>query len=171
MSNIQKLLVLDMDGTISDLYGNPNWHSCLYETFDEKLYSEAKPLHDMYRLNVILRAFKKAGYRIIILSWLSQENPEGFHERIKKAKDYWLGKYHVEYDDVIYTEYNINKWQTITDTYGDSIKAILIDDNESIVNNWKEEAILADKNLLKNLENHKAVRKLIRHIDSTGEPL
>ena len=44
-----KAIYFDMDGTIADLYGVPNWLDCLIAE-KTKPYREAKPLVDMRNL-------------------------------------------------------------------------------------------------------------------------
>ena len=49
-----KMLIFDMDGTVADLYGVPNWLPML-RAFDPTPYRLAKPMWDMEELARLLR--------------------------------------------------------------------------------------------------------------------
>lgn len=80
-----KVIVFDMDGTIADLYGYPNWLKALRNE-DETPYSGCKPLVDMRELYKVLMALKKVGYRIVVTSWLSKIVQKNIKVKSEKQK-------------------------------------------------------------------------------------
>ena len=77
---MKKILVFDMDGTIADFYGVPNWETDLLNG-NVRPYVEAKPLYDMDELNVILNEFHLLGW-IIIVTW----SPKGGTKRCPPSR-------------------------------------------------------------------------------------
>ncbi len=107
---MKKILVFDMDGTIADFYGVPNWLQSL-ENFKTDPYENAKPLVDMIELRRLLMKLKTKGYKVVITSWASKgalSNTDYF-ERIKKAKIDWLKKYAFPADAVNVIPYGTDK--------------------------------------------------------------
>lgn len=146
----QKLIVLDMDGTIADLYSVPDWHKCLYETMDESVYLNANPIHNMNLLNGVLSALRAQGWTIVIDTWLSRTDDPDFHARIEQAKLAWLHKYALPVDHIIMTKYGVDKWQTIQEYYP-GVTAVLVDDSEEIRASWKGYAIDGSTNIITQL--------------------
>lgn len=103
------VLVLDMDGTIADFYGVKGWKHYLDDLNDVTPYRIAKPIYDMNELNSVLLELKAAGWMIVINTWLSRVKTEEFHKNIKTAKLDWLKRYNVVYDEIIMTDYGVDK--------------------------------------------------------------
>lgn len=143
----QKILVLDMDGTIDNLYAVPDWHKCLYETLDATPYKIARPIYDMGLFNAILSALHAQGWTIVIDTWLSRTKDDAFHAAIREAKLQWLENYKVPYDDLIMTDYGISKWETIQAKYPDAIK-VLVDDSAEVRADWKGYSIDGNANII-----------------------
>lgn len=83
MKNNDKLIIFDMDGTIADLYNTDNWSERL-DNGDATVYADVKPMVNMPEFHSLLNALRMAGYKVIILSWLSKNDDPDFHKRI-----YW----------------------------------------------------------------------------------
>ena len=147
---IKRVLFLDMDGTIVDFYGVQDWQKCLDIDKNEKPYVIAQPMYNMTELNFILNVLRSQGWKVVILSWLSRNNDEDFHERIRKAKTDWLARYDVPYDGIIMTPYGTDKWQTACSKYPHAFK-VLADDSEEIRNSWHGYAIDGGRNLTQQL--------------------
>ena len=62
-------IYLDLDGTVIDFYGVPNWLECL-EAQDSTPYRVAKPLVNLSTLARYLNRLQARGYNIGIISWL-----------------------------------------------------------------------------------------------------
>ena len=147
---LEKLIVLDMDGTLADLYSVPDWHECLYDTLDARPYIDAAPIHNMNLLNAVLLALREQGWKIIINTWLSRTDTGDFHEKIKSNKLAWLERYEVPYDEIIMTKYGIDKYNTVMKTHPGAL-AVLVDDSEEVRASWKGYSIDGSKNVITKL--------------------
>ncbi len=125
-------IYFDMDGTIADLYADPNWLPKL-RAYDPTPYVNAKPLVNMSRLARLLHKAQQNGYTIGIISWLSKEpNPE-YDKAVTLAKIEWLARHlpSVKWDEIHIVAYGTPK-STVADTFG----GILFDDEERNRNEW-----------------------------------
>lgn len=143
---MKKAIVLDMDGTLADLYGCENWKYCLDIAMSTEPYESAKPLVNIRQLNYVLSLLKLQGWTIIVNSWLSQNDNADFHKRIVAAKKNWLSKYGIVYDRAVFTKYGVDKSECVRD-YD---MAVLVDDNETVRNSFKGYA-LPETNIVRNL--------------------
>lgn len=143
---MEKYLIVDMDGTFVDFYGVENWKHYLDDLQDVTPYRIAKPVYNMRVFNKTLRELRKAGWKIVICSWLSRVNVrEGFHQEIMKEKSQWLMRHRVPCDEVIYLEYGVNKEEAVSHLKG--IK-ILVDDSDTVLDDWSGLKIDAKQNIL-----------------------
>ena len=122
----------DMDGTIADLYANPNWLPML-RAFDPTPYATAKPL---LRLNVLARKLnelQKQGYELAVISWLSKESNPAYDEAVTATKLAWLAEHlpSVNWDRITIVPYGTPK-----ENYCTNPLDILFDDEERNRNNW-----------------------------------
>ena len=122
----------DMDGTIVDLYANPNWLPLL-RAFDPTPYATAKPL---LRLNVLARKLnelQKQGYEIAVISWLSKESNPAYDELVTATKKAWLAKHlpSVKWDRITIVPYGTPK-----ENFCGNPLDVLFDDEERNRNNW-----------------------------------
>ena len=72
---MEKKIWFDMDGTIADLYGDPDWLAKLI-AYNPEPYAKAMPLLNMSLLARYLNKLQKQGYEICIVSWLSKNSTE-----------------------------------------------------------------------------------------------
>lgn len=143
---MKKAIVLDMDGTLADLYGYENWQYCLDIAMHTEPYDNAKPLVNIKQLNYVLSLLRLQGWTIIVNSWLSKNDNAYFHRRIVVAKQNWLSKYGIVYDRAVFTKYGVDKSECVRD-YD---IAVLVDDNETVRNSFKGYA-LPETNIVRNL--------------------
>lgn len=103
-------IYLDMDGTIADLYGDPNWLAKL-EASDASVYANARPLVHFSTLARYLNRLQACGCRIGIISWLSKSGTEQFNNEVAKVKRNWLAKHlpSVQWDEVHIVPYGVPK--------------------------------------------------------------
>jgi predicted dienelactone hydrolase len=132
MKKLNITINFDMDGTIADLYANPNWLPML-RAFDPTPYATAKPL---LRLNVLARklnALQKAGYELAIISWLSKESNAEYDELVTATKMAWLAEHlpSVKWDRITIVPYGTPK-----EMFCGTPLDILFDDEERNRNNW-----------------------------------
>lgn len=136
----------DMDGTIADLYANPNWLPLL-RAYDPTPYATAKPLLRLCDLARKLNTLQRNGYRIAVISWLSKESTAEYDEAVTNAKLEWLAKH---LPSVNWNEIHIVPYGTPKENFCHDPLDILFDDEERNRNNWTGRAYGAE-NILENL--------------------
>jgi hypothetical protein len=126
-------IYFDMDGTIADLYADPNWLPKL-RAYDPTPYTNAKPLVNMSRLARYIHKAQANGYRVGIISWLSKESTTEYDQAVTLAKLEWLTAHlpSVQFDEIHIVAYGTPKREVITEQIG----AILFDDEERNRNEW-----------------------------------
>lgn len=132
MTMASKMIVFDMDGTIADLYGVPNWLSKL-QAEDPSPYAEAEPMCDMERLRDVLLSLSMKGWEIRVVSWLSKDSSREYKAAVRKAKREWLARYNFPADKVHLVAYGTTK-STVVRKAAES--AILIDDSAEVRDGW-----------------------------------
>lgn len=140
----------DLDGTISDLYGTPDWLEKL-RTYDPAPYANAKPLVRMSALAKRLNNLQKMGFEIGIISWLSKCSTPKYDTAVTEAKYGWLRQHlpSVDWDEIHIVSYGTPK-----EIFKRTPSDVLFDDEVSNREQWGEWAydvnsILADLEFLK----------------------
>lgn len=146
MSKFNKILVLDMDGTLVDFYGVEGWQHYLDDLQDPTPYRIAKPFYDKNVLNSILNTLHSQGWYIVINTWLSRVKTETFHAAIKEAKLECLTALEIPYDYFLATDYGVDK-QAPFANLKNSIQ-VLVDDNADIRAAWNGPTIDASQNII-----------------------
>lgn len=125
----KKIINMDLDGTLADLYGVENWLDYLIKG-DEYPYSAAKPLINMNVLARLLNKLQNKGYEINIISWLSKTSTPEYDEKVTKAKKDWLKRHlkSVNFDNLYIVPYGTPK-HTLSN-------GILFDDEQKNRDNW-----------------------------------
>lgn len=116
-----------MDGTIANLYEQKNWLERLRQE-DTTIFLECEPL---IKERELLKLFPPKYYEIVILSMTPLNCSKYYHNQVIEQKNQWLDKYFPLLKKRIYKKYGNNK------NLKNSVNAILIDDNETIRNNFK----------------------------------
>ena len=124
---MKKIVYLDMDGTIADLYGQAGWLEAL-RTEQDGLFSKCEPLTTQEEL---LSYFPTEHFEIRICSMTPKEASDEYCERVIKEKNEWLDKFFPIITTRIYMRYGYNK------NLKNSKNHILVDDNETIRQNYK----------------------------------
>ena len=127
-----KAIYFDMDGTIANFYGVPNWLDYLIAN-DPTPYKVAKPLLNMSHLARLLNQLQREGWHIGIVSWLSKSSTEEFDAQVIIAKRMWL-KNHLP--SVYWDEYKIVPYGTPKHEVVEVMGGILFDDEAPNRNNW-----------------------------------
>lgn len=150
MTNINKTIVFDMDGTLADLYGVKGWLEDL-RSENTRPYEIAKPLYPMDFLNGILELLKILGWKIVVTSWLAKDSTEEYENAVRKVKPKWLDKYDFPYDEIYMVKYGTEKSECTAHLGGFQV---LVDDDERVRKSWKlGDTIDANKNILEELFN------------------
>lgn len=125
-------IYLDLDGTVIDFYGVPNWLECL-EAQDATPYRVAKPLVHLSTLARYLNRLQARGYNIGIISWLSKSGTDAFNAEVAEVKRDWLAKHlpSVQWDEIHIVPYGVPKSNCAT-----CPNAILFDDEQRNLNEW-----------------------------------
>lgn len=100
----------DLDGTLADFYGAPEWLARLNEKSTAP-YEQAKPLIDFRQLARALHAVQRRGHRIVIISWGSKNADTAYLKEIERAKREWLARHlpSVVWDEVFVVPYGTPK--------------------------------------------------------------
>lgn len=140
-------IYFDMDGTIADLYGVPNWLDKLHNE-DASPYQDAKPLVDMRQLNDLCNQLISLGITIGIISWLSMGSTKEYDKQVRKAKKEWIQKHLPCVQEIHLIKYGSTKRKAAR--YKNSI---LVDDNAKVRKGWNGHSTIdATKNILKELQ-------------------
>lgn len=125
-------IYLDLDGTVVNFYGVPNWLECL-EAQDSTPYRVAKPLVPLSTLARYLNRLQARGYNIGIISWLSKSGTEQFNAEVAEVKREWLAKHlpSVKWDEIHIVPYGVPK-----STCATCPASILFDDEQRNLNEW-----------------------------------
>ena len=132
MKELNVTINFDMDGTIADLYANPNWLPML-RAFDPTPYETAKPLLRLNALARRLNTLQRNGYKIAVISWLSKESNAEYDRAVTMAKMEWLARHlpSVKWDKVTIVPYGTPK-----ENYCETPFDVLFDDEEKNRTNW-----------------------------------
>lgn len=129
---MKKMICFDMDGTIADLYGVPNWLEKL-RAEDASPYEDAEPMWDMEELRNVLIDLGSQDWEIRVITWLSKDSTEEYKTAVRKAKMEWLTKYNFPCHYAHMVQYGTTKAGCVR-RIADA--AILIDDNRKVRDGW-----------------------------------
>ena len=132
MTDMTKAIYFDMDGTIANFYGVPNWLECLAAN-DPTPYKVARPLVNMNALARLLNRLQAEGYHIGIVSWLSKCGTEDFNATVTATKVEWLNRHlnSVHWNEIKIVPYGTPKHEIVEFSTG-----ILFDDETPNRVNW-----------------------------------
>jgi hypothetical protein len=127
-----KAIYFDMDGTIANFYGVPNWLECLVAS-DPTPYKVARPLVNMNVLARLLNRLQAEGYELVVISWLCKNGTDHYNAEVTKTKLNWLNRHlpSVHWNAIHIVEYGTPK-QMFCKTPLD----VLFDDEEKNRTNW-----------------------------------
>ena len=140
MKTMNITINFDMDGTIADLYANPNWLPLL-RAYDPTPYATAKPLLRLSDLARKLNTLQRNGYRIAVISWLSKESNPAYDEAVTATKLAWLAEH---LPSVHWDEINIVPYGTPKQLFCHTPLDILFDDEARNRENWAGRAYGVD---------------------------
>lgn len=92
------VIAIDMDGTIADLYGYPDWLDALRNDENPDPYRYCAPLCDTDELGNALQDAIDSGIEVYIISWNCGGSPSReYRRRVMAAKRAWLEQYRIPY--------------------------------------------------------------------------
>lgn len=141
-------IYFDLDGTICNLYGVPDWLAKLTSA-DVSPYIEAMPIGSPEELKAVLDGLRRRGYHLGVVSWCAKGGTREYNQRTRQAKKAWLAKYYPNtFQEIHIVKYGTPKHK-VTKRPG-----ILVDDNEAVRRAWGSRTIDASdfSNILKNLK-------------------
>src|SRR5574344_1101398 len=115
--NFEKAIYFDMDGTIANLYGIPNWLPKL-RACDPSPYAQAVPMCDLRLMARYLNQLQREGYVLGVISWLAKEAPSTYLEA-------------VQWDEIHLVKYGTPKHLTAR-----TKRRIIFDDNLEVREHW-----------------------------------
>ena len=130
-----KMICFDMDGTIADLYGVPNWLEML-RALDPTPYAQAEPMWNMAELADLLHEAQAIGIEIRIITWLSKESTADYDRAVREAKREWLEAQGFPFDHFHGVKYGATKADSVRRYLGEDDTAILFDDNAKVRQGW-----------------------------------
>lgn len=127
----KKIIYLDMDGTIADLYADKNWLEKL-QNQDKNIYKDADVIITEQEL---LKLYPLENYDIRILTMLAGYSTKEYQENVTNQKIEWLEKH---YPTIAKNEKNqFVEYGECKAKYAEP-NTMILDDNEIIRKNWEE---------------------------------
>lgn len=130
---MSKVIMFDMDGTVYDLYGVPNWLEKL-ENSDVSAYSDGAPLVNLKELKKVCEALIEKGFEIGVITWLSKCGNDDFNKRTAQVKREWVTSNMPYVKHFTAQKYGTPKQRALNK----NVKyAILVDDNAEVREMWE----------------------------------
>lgn len=124
--------MFDMDGTVYDLYGQPNWLERL-EASDVSVYADGAPKVNLEELQIVCEALIEKGFEIGVITWLAKNGSKRFNRNTAETKKMWVKNNMPYVTKFTAQEYGTPKQKALDR----SIKfAILVDDNKEVREMW-----------------------------------
>lgn len=130
-----KMICFDMDGTIADLYGVPNWEPRLRAS-DPTPYTEARLIYPVDELREVLHKAIVQGIMVGVITWLSKDSTNIYKAHTRKAKREWLKAYGIPCQFFHGISYGVTKANCVRDKLREGEQAVLVDDNAKVRKGW-----------------------------------
>jgi len=130
--NFEKAIYFDMDGTLVDFYGVPNWLPKL-RSYDPSPYTQAKPLLNFSLFARYVNILQRLGYTVGIISWLSKDSIPVYDEAVRARKSRYLGNH---MNSIQWDEIHLVKYGTPKHYVAKTKRGIIFDDNKEVRETW-----------------------------------
>ncbi len=144
-------IYFDLDGTLYNLYGMPNWLERITTLADPSAYAadtDDALLVDMVALHEVLYALMDKGYSIGVVTWLAKNASAEYDKAVRRVKREWLKKFLPMATEIHIVRYGTPKHRIINN----KVDAIIVDDNAEVREAWtRGQAIDATENLIEAL--------------------
>lgn len=126
-------ICFDMDGTLADLYGVPDWLEKL-EAENTSPYKEAAPMFKLSGLARRLNNLQRRGATLTVISWTAKNGSGDYNKRVAETKEKWLKSHlpSVKWDNIIIIPYGTDKGSMVENEI-----AILFDDDRKVREEWE----------------------------------
>ena len=126
-------IYFDLDGTVYDLYGQPDWLERITTLADPTAYAnEDATLVDMVALHETLHNLLAAGYEVGVVSWLAKNATEDYNKQVRRIKREWVKKFLPMATEVHIVKYGTPKHRVIKNRDN----AIIVDDAAEVREAW-----------------------------------
>ena len=123
-------IYFDLDGTIYNLYGFPNWLECILSE-KTNCYTNSDLLVNYEEFTIVLNQLKEKGYKLGIITWLSKKATKNYQNKVRKAKYRFINKWFSNiFDEIHIIQYGKDK------SYYCNENDILFDDEEKNRLQW-----------------------------------
>lgn len=127
-------IFFDLDGTLYDLYGRPNWLEEITTLKDPSAYAdEDATLVDMVRLHEVIYKLMDKGYSIGVISWLSKGATKEYNSAVRAVKKVWIRKFLPMATEVHIVKYGTPKHHVMQNIHAE---AIIVDDSTEVREAW-----------------------------------
>jgi len=135
----QPMIYFDLDGTVYDLYSQPEWLARITTLADPTAYAnEDATLVDMVALQEVLFDLMDKGYGVGVVSWLAKNASEDYNAVVRSVKREWVAKFLPMATEVHIVKYGTPKHNIINRKHD----AIIVDDAAEVREAWKHGQVI-----------------------------
>ena len=148
-----KALYLDMDGTIADLYTEPNWLGKIRAEVPN-LFRNLKPMYNTNLIHNLFNLLIEDGWNIEVITWTPMDATEDYHNLVATEKAEWIAEHFPMIAEVHALKYGEPKQKAIKRR---ATLELLADDNAEVRAEWetpiRRKSIDADGDLIEEIVN------------------
>lgn len=145
MREQEKAIYFDLDGTLYNLYNQPNWLEQVTQE-NEQVFCDGGALYDLQELQELLDRLRKKGYVIGVITWLPKDATRDYRKKVRDVKRQWIDNNLRNVDEV-----HIVKYGTPKHLVRNVENSILVDDDEQVRKQWQGMTIDATKNIIQQI--------------------
>ena len=144
-------IYFDLDGTVYDLYSQPDWLERITTLADPTAYAnEDATMVDMVALQDTLLDLVEAGFEVGVVTWLAKDASAAYDKAVRAVKRDWIKKFLPMATEVHIVRYGTPKHRVIKNREN----AIIVDDNAEVRESWTRGLTIdATQDILEPLQN------------------
>lgn len=124
----------DLDGTLFDLYGKPNWLEMLREEKEGAFYGNFLPEIDLNEFYKTIEKLMIYGVTFGVISWLPMQATPEYETICREEKEDWILENLPFVSEVSIVPYGVPKQNCVIKR---AKRMILFDDNSEICETWQ----------------------------------